>query len=90
MRKAFADLMGVHENEVDERDLPVVAIAGSGGGESPGSHSDRLFVTQISVAGFRAMVNTTGSLIGAKKFGLLDCITYISGISGKSCSNWAE
>ena len=40
MRKAFADLMGVYENEVDERDLPVVAIAGSGGGESPHSCSD--------------------------------------------------
>ena len=35
MRKAFTDLMSVDEYEVDERDLPVVAIAGSGGGESP-------------------------------------------------------
>lgn len=34
MQKPFAVLMGVSESEVDERDLPVVAIAGSGGGES--------------------------------------------------------
>ena len=34
MRAAFARLFGVDEKEVDERDLPIVAIAGSGGGES--------------------------------------------------------
>ena len=90
MRKAFADLMGVYENEVDERDLPVVAIAGSGGGESPHSRFDRPFVMKNTIAGFRAMVNTTGSLIGAKKSGLLDCITYVSGISGTSYSNRDE
>ena len=32
MRVAFAKLMRVPEWEVDERDLPIVAIAGSGGG----------------------------------------------------------
>lgn len=32
VRKAFAKLIGVDESEVDERDVPVVAIAGSGGG----------------------------------------------------------
>ena len=32
MRPAFAKLIGVEESEVDERDIPVVAIAGSGGG----------------------------------------------------------
>ena len=32
MRAAFARLIGVAENEVDERDIPTVAIAGSGGG----------------------------------------------------------
>ncbi|KAI5116571.1 hypothetical protein M0805_006728 [Coniferiporia weirii] len=67
MKTAFARLFDVDESEVDERDLPVVAIAGSGGG-------------------FRAMTNTVGSLIGAKKSGVLDCITYMAGISG-SC--WA-
>ena len=36
MKTSFARLMGVPENEVDERDLPIVAIAGSGGGESRG------------------------------------------------------
>ena len=35
-----------------------------------------------SGGGFSAMINTTGSLIGAKESGLLDCVTYISGISG--------
>lgn len=29
---AFAKLMGVEESQVDERDLPVIALAGSGGG----------------------------------------------------------
>ncbi|KAH8119590.1 acyl transferase/acyl hydrolase/lysophospholipase [Phellopilus nigrolimitatus] len=67
MRRAFSHLFGVDESELDERDLPVVAIAGSGGG-------------------FRAMVNTTGSLVGAKKSGIFDCTTYMAGISG-SC--WA-
>ncbi len=33
MKASFARLMNVPESEVDERDLPVVAIAGSGGGE---------------------------------------------------------
>lgn len=47
MKKAFAKLFNVDESEIDERDIPIVAIAGSGGG-------------------FRAMMNTTGSLIGAK------------------------
>lgn len=32
MRVKFAKLMGVDESEVNERDVPVVAIAGSGGG----------------------------------------------------------
>ena len=32
------------------------------------------------------MTNTAGSLVGAKETGLLDCITYMAGISG-SC--WA-
>ena len=32
MRIPFAHLVGVDPEEVDERDLPVVAIAGSGGG----------------------------------------------------------
>ena len=68
MKKAFARLFGVDESEIDERDLPTVAIAGSGGG-------------------FRAMLNTTGSLIGAKRTGLLDCVTYIAGISGKQGSH---
>ncbi|KAL5631524.1 hypothetical protein ACGC1H_007143 [Rhizoctonia solani] len=32
MRAAFAELFGVAFHEIDERDLPIVAIAGSGGG----------------------------------------------------------
>ncbi|KAG0347420.1 hypothetical protein BG004_007781 [Podila humilis] len=32
MRKAFAKFIGVKESEVNEADIPVVAIAGSGGG----------------------------------------------------------
>ncbi len=34
MKASFAELMGVPEIEVDERDLPIVAIAGSGGGRN--------------------------------------------------------
>src|SRR5258706_5109567 len=34
IRKSFAKLIGVSENEIDERDIPVVAIAGSGGGSN--------------------------------------------------------
>ncbi|CAE6517944.1 unnamed protein product [Rhizoctonia solani] len=32
MRAAFAELFGIPIHEIDERDLPIVAIAGSGGG----------------------------------------------------------
>lgn len=67
MRAAFAELFGVPIAEIDERDLPTVAIAGSGGG-------------------FRAMVNTFGALKGAQETGILDCTSYVTGISG-SC--WA-
>ncbi|OSC98862.1 FabD/lysophospholipase-like protein [Trametes coccinea BRFM310] len=67
MKASFAKLMGVPESEVDERDLPIVAIAGSGGG-------------------YRAMLNTLGSLTAARTLGILDCVTYTAGVSG-SC--WA-
>jgi len=32
MRKAFADFIGVPEIEVNGEDIPIIAIAGSGGG----------------------------------------------------------
>lgn len=32
VKRAFAQLLGLNESDIDERDLPVVAIAGSGGG----------------------------------------------------------
>ncbi|KAH8099985.1 FabD/lysophospholipase-like protein [Cristinia sonorae] len=63
MREPFAKLIGVSVEEVDERDLPVVAIAGSGGG-------------------YRAMLNTVGSLIGAQATGVLPCTSYVAGVSG--------
>ncbi|CDO78125.1 hypothetical protein BN946_scf184725.g4 [Trametes cinnabarina] len=63
MKASFAKLMGVPESEVDERDLPIVAIAGSGGG-------------------YRAMMNTLGSLSAARTHGILDCVTYTAGVSG--------
>lgn len=47
-------------------------------------------VPQIGIAcsggGYRAMLNTVGSLLGAEDIGLLDCACYISGVSG---STWA-
>jgi len=67
MRAAFAELFSVPIKDIDERDVPIVAIAGSGGG-------------------YRAMVNTSGALKGAQETGILDCTSYIAGISG-SC--WA-
>ncbi|KAH9896493.1 FabD/lysophospholipase-like protein [Cubamyces lactineus] len=67
MKAAFARLMNVPESDIDERDLPIVAIAGSGGG-------------------YRAMLNTLGSLTAANSNGILDCVMYTAGVSG-SC--WA-
>ncbi|KAG0139325.1 hypothetical protein CROQUDRAFT_666676 [Cronartium quercuum f. sp. fusiforme G11] len=67
MKRAFASLMGVDESIVDERDIPIVGVAASGGG-------------------YRAMVSTTGCLLGARQSGILDVVSYIAGISG-SC--WA-
>ncbi|EGG12571.1 uncharacterized protein MELLADRAFT_86725 [Melampsora larici-populina 98AG31] len=67
MRRALASLIDVDEREIDERDIPVVGIAASGGG-------------------YRAMTSTTGCLLGARQSGILDVVSYISGISG-SC--WA-
>lgn len=34
MKGKFAELVGVREDEVDERDIPIIAIAGSGGGKT--------------------------------------------------------
>lgn len=34
MKASFARLLGIAESDIDERDLPIVGIAGSGGGES--------------------------------------------------------
>lgn len=67
IRAAFAELVGVPLDQVDERDLPVVAVAASGGG-------------------YRAMINSTASLVAAKESGLFDVVTYMSAVSG-SC--WA-
>lgn len=39
-----------------------------------------------SGGGYRATIGTLGSLIGAQDIGLLDCVTYISSLSG---STWA-
>lgn len=50
MRKDFAQLMDVSEEQVYEEDLPVVAIAGSGGGASQ-LHSSPLTVYFIRCQG---------------------------------------
>lgn len=65
MRTTLAKLFDVPVEEIDERDIPILAIAGSGGG-------------------LRAMVNTAGALNTLKDAGILDCTTYVAGISG-SC-----
>lgn len=65
MRRTMAELFGVFVEEIDERDIPTIAIAGSGGG-------------------LRAMCNTAGALHALDSAGILDCTTYVAGISG-SC-----
>ncbi|KAK4055013.1 hypothetical protein OIO90_003354 [Microbotryomycetes sp. JL221] len=67
VKPAFCRLTGLSEDEVDIEDIPLVAIAGSGGG-------------------YRAMVNTLGSLSQAKQSGIWDVVTFASAVSG-SC--WA-
>ena len=83
MRSSFAKVVGVDVDLIDERDIPIVAIAGSGGGVF------LLFTIQSHISnestGYRAMTNTIGSLIGAKSSGLLDCVTYISGVGRLQC-----
>lgn len=65
IRSALAKYLDISESHVDERDIPVIAIAGSGGG-------------------YRAMVATSGFLKAAESSGLLDCVTYLAGISGST------
>ncbi|KAK4050682.1 mRNA decay protein [Microbotryomycetes sp. JL201] len=67
VKPAFCRLMGLSENEVHIDDIPLVAVAGSGGG-------------------YRAMINTLGSIQQAKSSGLWDVVAYASAVSG-SC--WA-
>ncbi|SCV73382.1 BQ2448_7308 [Microbotryum intermedium] len=67
MKAHFAQLMDLDEAEIDVRDLPVIAMAGSGGG-------------------YRAMINTLGSVKAAQESGVWDVVSYVSAISG-SC--WA-
>lgn len=65
MRPTLAKLLGVPIEEIDERDVPIIALAGSGGG-------------------LRAMCNTAGALSAFEESQILDCVTYVAGISG-SC-----
>ncbi|RKP35988.1 acyl transferase/acyl hydrolase/lysophospholipase [Dimargaris cristalligena] len=62
---AFARFIGVPEAEVTPENVPVIALAGSGGG-------------------YRAMVSTLGYLTACDEAGVLDCSTYLAGVSG-SC-----
>lgn len=83
MRAPFAELFGVPIHEIDERDIPIVAIAGSGGGEDFWHNLVALSIPEIHILGYRAMVNTSGALKGAQDTGILGCTSYISAISGK-------
>ncbi|KAM0791782.1 hypothetical protein ACM66B_004045 [Microbotryomycetes sp. NB124-2] len=67
VKPAFCRLTGLSEDEVHIDDIPLVAIAGSGGG-------------------YRAMINTLGSITQAKDSGIWDVVAYASAVSG-SC--WA-
>ncbi|XP_004363870.2 hypothetical protein CAOG_03031 [Capsaspora owczarzaki ATCC 30864] len=53
--------------DLEDEDVPVTALCGSGGG-------------------CRAMVSFVGGMLAAEESGMLDCFTYISGLSG---SSWA-
>ncbi|KAK9475720.1 acyl transferase/acyl hydrolase/lysophospholipase [Lipomyces japonicus] len=64
-KAGLARYLNVPESSVDERDVPVIAITGSGGG-------------------YRAMIATAGYVLSAEQTGLLDCVTYLAGVSG-SC-----
>ncbi|KAJ8456031.1 hypothetical protein ONZ51_g12279 [Trametes cubensis] len=86
MKASFAKLMGVPESEIDERDLPIVAIAGSGGGLWGHVIPAGIGIDTAKRSGYRAMLNTLGSLAAANSNGILDCVTYTAGVSG-SC--WA-
>lgn len=56
----------------------------------PSLKGDPSYVPKIALitsgGGYRAMLCTTGALVGAQKIGLLDCIIWISALSG---STWA-
>lgn len=75
MRASFAQLMGVPEAEVDERDLPIVAIAGSGGGEPyrvSTSLGSMLIICRLSCDVKHHRVSVRGSICG----GLGLCYVY--------------
>ena len=82
MKASFAKLMGVPESEIDERDLPIVAIAGSGGGLWGHVIPAGIGIDTAKRSGYRAMLNTLGSLAAANSNGILDCVTYTAGVSG--------
>lgn len=86
MLKPFCKLMGVEESEVDVRDIPVVAVAGSGGGYRGQQRRDAIRGTLTDAAFTTAMVSTLGSLSAMQSSGLWDLTSYASAISG-SC--WA-
>ncbi|XP_030881372.1 cytosolic phospholipase A2 [Leptonychotes weddellii] len=73
IKENMKKLLGPENSEglYSTRDVPVVAILGSGGG-------------------FRAMVGFSGVIKALYEAGILDCATYIAGLSGSTCSDWVE
>lgn len=73
---------------------PLAWRRGAGLSEAEGSSSPsclHLCVVQIPVVGInaegggmRAMISLYGHLLALQKLGLLDCVTYFSGISGST------
>ncbi|KAK9350488.1 acyl transferase/acyl hydrolase/lysophospholipase [Lipomyces doorenjongii] len=64
-KKGLAKYLNIPVSSIDERDIPTIAVTGSGGG-------------------YRAMVATCGYIISLQETGLLDCTTYLAGVSGST------
>ncbi|KAK9446423.1 acyl transferase/acyl hydrolase/lysophospholipase [Limtongia smithiae] len=64
-RLALATYLDIPLETINPRDVPVIAVTGSGGG-------------------YRALIAGAGYLSSLESSGLLDCVTYMSGVSGST------
>ncbi|KAK9372435.1 acyl transferase/acyl hydrolase/lysophospholipase [Lipomyces chichibuensis] len=64
-KKGLAKYLDIPVSSIDERDIPIIAVTGSGGG-------------------YRSMIATGGYIMALQETGLLDCTTYLAGVSGST------